>query len=94
MGQERPFALRKNSSALRFSLRAWVVLIWLLVLSRLVGGDFDADATDLRKTMRAAARVVTEGSAPLVQRARTVPSKLPPAKNLGRPGISDASNGT
>jgi hypothetical protein len=60
-GHLRPFALRKNRSALRLSLRAWVVLMRLLVLSRLIGGDFDADATDLRKTMRAAGRVLDRG---------------------------------
>jgi hypothetical protein len=30
-------------------------------VSRLMGGDFDADATDLRKAMRAAGRVVDQG---------------------------------
>jgi hypothetical protein len=33
----------------------------LLVLSRLMGGDFDADATDLRKAMRAAGPAVDQG---------------------------------
>jgi hypothetical protein len=33
----------------------------LLVVSRLMGGDFDADATDFRKAMRATGRVVDQG---------------------------------
>jgi hypothetical protein len=33
----------------------------LLVVSRLMGSDFDAEATDLRKAMRAAGRVVDQG---------------------------------
>ena len=33
----------------------------LLVVSRLMGGDFDADATDLRNAMRAAGREVDQG---------------------------------
>ena len=33
----------------------------LLVVSRLMGGDFDADATGLRKAMRAAGRSKRQG---------------------------------
>jgi hypothetical protein len=33
----------------------------LLVVSPLMGGDFDADATDFRKPMRATGRVVDQG---------------------------------
>jgi hypothetical protein len=33
----------------------------LLAVSRLMGGDFDADATDLRKAKGVAGRVVDQG---------------------------------